>query len=80
LSTKDNKRLRMRYCELCEEDQPKFIPKCYTKEDKDMQPQVCKKCHARFCCECQLKPFVKEFGYRWTEITPITKQKEGSHE
>ena len=53
-----------RYCEICESKQPKFNPKCYTKEDRDMQPQLCKKCHARFCCDCQLKPFRDEFGSR----------------
>ena len=49
------------YCEICESKQPKFNPKCYSKEDRDMQPQLCKKCHARFCCDCQLKPFRDEF-------------------
>ena len=57
-----------RYCEICESMQPKFNPKCYTKEDKDMQHQVCKKCHARFCCDCQLTAFQKEFGRRWVTI------------
>lgn len=53
-----------RYCEICESKQPSFTPKCYIKEDKDMQPQVCKKCHANFCCDCQLKAFRDEFGSR----------------
>lgn len=52
-----------RYCEICELDQPFFTPKCYTKKEieEERQPQVCKKCHARFCTHCRLKPFLVEF-------------------
>jgi len=50
----------VRYCEICELVQPMFNPKCYEKDDFE-NSQVCRKCHARFCCECRLKPFLQEF-------------------
>lgn len=50
-----------RYCEICESMQPKFKPKCDSNDDNVCHPQICKKCHARFCCECRLKPFLVEF-------------------
>ena len=51
-----------RYCEICEMTQPSFTPKCYSKEDiLNEETQVCKKCHARFCTVCRLKPFLVEF-------------------
>ena len=53
-------KMKERYCETCELDQPPFNPKCY-KEDDFENPQVCRKCHARFCCECRLNPFLSEF-------------------
>lgn len=33
----------------------------YKQQDRETEPQVCKKCHARFCCYCRLKPFLVEF-------------------
>lgn len=50
-----------RYCEICELIQKSFNPKCYDNDGYGEEPQVCRKCHARFCCECRLKPFLEEF-------------------
>ena len=41
-----------------------------------MQPQVCKKCHANFCCDCQLKAFRDEIGSRRFDIIARGSQKE----
>ena len=59
----------VRYCEICELDQLGFNPKCYSKDNDLEDPQVCRKCHSRFCCECRLKPFLSEFiDLRWEVV------------
>lgn len=55
--TSDTKK-QLQCCEICEENKPSFRPKCYTKDD---EIQVCKECHALFCCFCRLKSFQNKF-------------------
>jgi len=59
--------LSERYCEICEVMQKSFTPKCY--DIPDNEPQVCKKCHARFCCWCRLKSYRDEFiDLKWEVV------------
>lgn len=60
IKTNEHSNQLVMYYEICELDQIVFNPKCY-KECDFQNPQVCRKCHARFCCECILKPFLSEF-------------------
>ena len=49
-----SKRFREKHtCEICEEISSTYKPKCYDDENRCDVEFTCKKCHDKFCCECQ---------------------------
>ena len=42
-------------CEICEEAETTFKPKCWVEDEMGDVCYTCKKCHDEFCCECWTK-------------------------